>query len=95
MCCGNKRMALRNSSGGARAAASTAAAPSSASVARAAITARRSSVSVTLRSTESSAARVSGPVTGRVYDFADGQSTQAVELRDAVALMRSGLFQRA
>jgi hypothetical protein len=35
---------------------------------------------------------VQGPATGRRYAFSGGSPVQAVDARDAAALLRSGLF---
>jgi hypothetical protein len=35
---------------------------------------------------------VQGPTTGRRYAFSGGSPVQAVDARDAAALLRSGLF---
>jgi hypothetical protein len=51
--------------------------------------------SVTLRFTQQAAVLIRGPVTGRHYPFHGSTSTQRVDARDAIALMKSGYFQRA
>jgi len=99
MCCGSKRLAMRNTINGARAISTTALSLRTPAqhigATTAPISARGSSLSVTLRYMESSAIRVTGPVTGRLYIFSAAQSAQAVDPRDAAALMRSGMFQPA
>ncbi len=37
---------------------------------------------------------VRGPATGRSYEFSAAQPVQAVEVRDAQSLLRTGLFMR-
>ncbi len=37
---------------------------------------------------------VRGPATGRSYEFSAAQPVQAVEVRDAQSLLRTGLFTR-
>jgi hypothetical protein len=54
----------------------------------------RVSTSVVLRSKDTEAVRVRGPVTGRPYDFTSAQPAQSVDPRDAAVLTRSGLFYR-
>jgi hypothetical protein len=106
MCCGNKRMALRNISTSSRAASSAPApaaagvplggAPRSKGIAPAvALSARGPSNSVMLRYKDASAIRVRGPVTGRLYDFSAAQPAQPVDPLDAPALTRSGLLHQA
>ena len=46
----------------------------------------------TLESLQKNGFVVRGPATGRHYQFAEGSSTQSVDLRDAHALVRTGLF---
>jgi hypothetical protein len=50
--------------------------------------------SVNLRFTQQAAVLIRGPVTGKHYRFHGTTSTQRVDARDAVALMKSGYFQR-
>jgi hypothetical protein len=57
-------------------------------------TAQSPSASVALRYTESSPVRVRGPVTGRQYDFSGSHPVQAVDSRDATALVRTLFFRQ-
>jgi hypothetical protein len=50
---------------------------------------------VALHYTEATPIRVWGAVTGRAYEFADTETAQAVDPRDAAILTRGGLFRRA
>jgi hypothetical protein len=50
--------------------------------------------SVTLQYLETAPIRVTGPVTGRWYEFSVDQPAQAVDPRDAAVLTRSGPFRR-
>ncbi len=49
---------------------------------------------VTLRYLENSPIRVPGPVTGRQYEFSGARPVQAVDRRDAVALLRTRFFRQ-
>jgi hypothetical protein len=48
--------------------------------------------SVTLRYTESTPILARSPITGRQYQFSPSSPVQAVDARDAVALLRTGFF---
>ena len=92
MCCGNKRLALRNA---------TPVKPSlnaprvSQRVANTRVPqAPRPEPSRTTMPPETSRVLVRGPVTGRLYDFSGGQPSQAMDPRDGAALMRSGFRAR-
>jgi len=110
MCCGSKRLALRNTATSLRAPSATPSASPGAS-GRVAIdgarrqstdgaiglisaSARGSAETVTLEHIGASGIRLWGPVTGRKYDFSAAQPAQGVDLRDAAVLTRSGLFRR-
>jgi hypothetical protein len=67
-----------------------AAAPARATDARAPVRAAHGDVWVSY--SESSAIRVRGTATGRVYEFSGAAPTQAVDQRDAAALLASGFF---
>jgi hypothetical protein len=55
-------------------------------------TPRASGASVRLRYLERSRILVQGPVTGRPYEFSAAKPFQAVDARDAVALLRTRFF---
>jgi hypothetical protein len=52
------------------------------------------SLTVTLRCRSRSAAIVRGPQTGNRYQFTGGGSMQAVDRRDAEAMVATGLFEK-
>jgi hypothetical protein len=106
MCCGKKRLALRNTPTSFRAASRPlnpitgsvlfGGVPPSKGVAPAvALSSRAPSNSVMFRYKDDSAIRVRGPVTGRLYDFSPVEPTQPVDPADAAALTRSGLLREA
>jgi hypothetical protein len=49
---------------------------------------------VVLTYEDGAAIRVRGPVTGRRYDFSEGQPSQPVDTRDAAVLTRNTGFRR-
>jgi hypothetical protein len=49
---------------------------------------------VPLRYARNTPIRVRGPVTGRQYDFTASAPVQAVDPKDAVALLRSAFFRQ-
>ena len=51
-------------------------------------------LTVTLRCRDHSAVIVRGATTGKRYQFSGGRSMQAVDRRDAEALVATGLFER-
>jgi hypothetical protein len=51
--------------------------------------------SVVLRYTETSPILVRGPVSGRQYQFSGSKPVQAVDARDAAALLRTGFFSQS
>jgi hypothetical protein len=90
MCCGNKRAAYRSFPIADR---SRMAMPDFAEPVR--DPGPRVSAAVLLRSKDTSAIRVRGPVTGKPYEFSSVNPAQRVDPRDAAVLMRGGLFYRA
>jgi hypothetical protein len=54
-----------------------------------------SRTSISIRSLENSPIRVQGPSTGRYYEFSGSRPVQAVDARDASALLRTRFFRRA
>jgi hypothetical protein len=101
-CCGQKRAALRSAQSTALVRPSLSPPPTSyqkPSSAGQQAAARAESCysspgysSVRLRYTENSRILVRGPVTGRQYWFSGSDPVQAVDTRDAAALLRSGFF---
>jgi hypothetical protein len=51
--------------------------------------------STSIRSLANSPIRVQGPTTGRYYEFSNSRPVQAVDPRDASALLRMRFFRRA
>ncbi len=49
---------------------------------------------VPLRYTQNSPIRVQGPITGRQYEFSASAPVQAVDPKDATALLRTQFFRR-
>lgn len=94
-CCGQKRNPLPPGvSGGASGVphAMASAVGDRSRIGRAAVAGGRS---VTLRYREHAPVHVRGPATGRLYAFSSEQPTQAVDVRDAEALLRTLHFVRA
>jgi len=102
MCCGQKRSALRSAPAPAIERPTTSTVQQRApSIPRpptilqqAPVPTRIPQSSVSLRYSESSPIRVRGPVTGRQYDFSGSHPVQAVDSRDATALVRTRFFRQ-
>ena len=96
MCCGKKRSAQRDAEMQATVAGSSPYVPQNPrpSALQQAATIRPSPPSLNLRYSENSAIRVRGPITGRQYEFSGSHPVQAVDTRDAFALLRSRLFRQ-
>lgn len=98
MCCGQNRQAAAATSRPQTAVASTPAVVSRPlapqATARPAPANAKLEDSVTLQYRDRSAVSVVGPVTGKRYHFLAGASMQAVQRRDAEALLSTGLFRR-
>lgn len=94
MCCGQKRSALRNAPNSPRAPRQTLAPAATPALATAPAPAPSRNSSVALRYLESSPIRVRGPVTGQPYDFSGSHPVQAVDSRDATALLRTRFFRQ-
>ena len=100
MCCGQKRSELRSPTTPARIPTTMPTVRQNVpnlprALPQALASAQSPSSSVALRYTESSPVRVMGPVTGRQYDFSGSRSVQAVDSRDAPALLRSRFFRQS
>lgn len=55
---------------------------------------RQQAATLRLRYRDRARIAVRGPATGRSYEFSAAQPVQAVEVRDAQSLLRTGLFTR-
>jgi hypothetical protein len=86
MCCGSLRSGLRAAS------VPRGATPPQAPPAPF-VPARATQAGLGLAYVKDSPIQVRGPITGRAYGFAGGE-TREVEARDAAALLRTGLFRR-
>jgi hypothetical protein len=99
-CCGQKRTALAEAAGLSRASpmptAARPAPPATGQGARALPSSASSSMGamVTLRYLEQSPIRVRGPSSGRLYEFSGNGHSQAVERRDAEALLQTPFFRQ-
>jgi hypothetical protein len=104
-CCGQKRAALTSAPPAAavtRPSPNLPTATSQTPIAGRHATARTQSApplsthySIVVRYTETSPILVRGPVSGRQYQFSGSKPVQAVDPRDAAALLRTGFFSQS
>ena len=98
MCCGRKRSTLRSASPSAsspplrQSAAGAFRLPGTPQ--QGASSAAMSHSGVPLRYSRNTPVRVRGPITGRQYEFTASAPVQAVDPKDATALLRSAFFRR-